>query len=515
MKKKWFITTLVLGVVVSFGFGLKLLHVNAASTPTTATLSMQNGAAVRLAEGSNGLRFSAEISESEYTALEESGAIFGAVIIPNDKISGDSTWTQKIQFDINNENQASFTDTYSSASILQVFNARCQNIDADENIEIAGSVVNFQAANLTRPYVGAIYVGIPTATQDVTDAETGETTTVATEYEYRFAPWYGGDMANNTRCMYYVAQRAIEEAEKELAAATVEEEKTFFQTTVETITTEYINKSTLTGSNYGYYVTHHYVDAKGNEKSFTHKQYGLLNQTATAAVAAETDVPSTFGIDVSKYTYDAAKTKNNGAPLDEGKVYAAGMQTLHIYYKPQEAAEIIADLFAQENASSIYTGGTMELDENGNLVNTSGSTGGIGDLFGTGQKTVCLTAAFIYEMQRLGYTKINVTNISVTISASIGSLFGKKVTGVQLDGYLGETNQATYTVTNNKTSAIEWDISQPITRTQNADGTYSYVYTHTDGTTSTAEDVTISAITNSSFNIDYTAEWTLNGLTVS
>ncbi|MBQ9114129.1 MAG: hypothetical protein IJY05_04310, partial [Clostridia bacterium] len=51
-----------------------LLAKAAASEHTTETLVMENGAAVRLAENSNGLRFSAEISKAEYNALVEAGA---------------------------------------------------------------------------------------------------------------------------------------------------------------------------------------------------------------------------------------------------------------------------------------------------------------------------------------------------------------------------------------------------------------------------------------------------------
>lgn len=541
MKKAWIITTLATAFCASLGFGMDFLNVKAAtSTLTTNTLSMEYGAAVRMAENGNGLRFSAEIGESEYTALTEEGAIFGALIIPNDAVGGSSTWVNKIQFDINDNNKASFTDTYSSASIMQVYNARCQNIDEDANVEICGAVVNFKDANLTRPYVGVIYVGIPTATQEVTDDATGETTTVATEYEYRFAPWYGSDMTNNTRCMYYVAQKAIEDKETAIAAATDETAKTELQADLDAMNTAYISACSRTGQNYGYYVTHHYVDGSGTERSFTELQYGLLNQTATASVSAadNPNIPSDF-VDVDSYMYDATTTKHSGTPLDEGTVYAAGLQHLHIWYKPKDTAAILSDLFAEENASALYTGGTMQLNADGNLENTTDSSGGtdygeVGGWFvGTGQQTVCLTAAFIYEMQRLGYTKISVTSISVEISLSLGSIFGgSKVTGVQLSGYLAKTatiegvgdisvdesgnlrlttDNKGYDADSKATPKITWDISEPITRIENEDGTYSYVYTNDPDTI--AGDVILNAITDG--QLKYTAEWTLNGLAVS
>lgn len=532
MKKIWITISSALIFCGLIAGGVQSLPVQAATSElTTATLTMENGAAVRLAENSNGLRFSAEISQSEYNALAEAGAIFGALIIPNDVIGGDSAWLDKIQF-APEDCKASFTDTYSSDALMQVYNARCENVDEDDNVEICGSVVNFKNANLTRPYVGVVYVGIPTAWQDVTDEETGEVSRSVTEYEYRFSPWYNGDMSNNTRCMYYVAQRAIEKAETELAAAQDESAKTALQEKLDNMNAAYIDVCTLTGKKYGYYVTHHYVDGGGTDNYFTELQYGLLNQTATATVASAETVKEKLGsVDAAQYIYDTEKTKNNGVMLDEGKVYAAGLQTLHVYYKLKGTVEILSDLFAQENASQLYTGGTMELDENGNLVSTSTNQGSdigdvIGSIFeGTGQKTVYLTAAFIYEMQRLGYTEISVNSISVEVSDSLNSWWNSiTVTAVKLSGYLADTNETTYAVANNQTTEIQWDIRREITRIETTveDGTTSYKYVYTDdylnGVETIAEDVTMIAVAvdRNGDEAEYsTATWTLNGLAVS
>ena len=176
---------------------------------------MENGAAARIksltdSDGnvveSNGMRFSAEISVTEFENLKSAGAKFGVVIVANDllkdtKIDANTVFGTNPSFYFTNEEGGD----KSKIAMLHISNPAYQNIDEDEQIEICGSIVNIQTSNFTRSFVGRAYVAIPKE-----NAETGEI-----EYEYHFAPYYNDNISNNTRCIYYIAQRAIEENKPE------------------------------------------------------------------------------------------------------------------------------------------------------------------------------------------------------------------------------------------------------------------------------------------------------------
>lgn len=455
---------------------------------TYDSFTMEEGAAVRLVEGSNGLRFSAEINEMEYAALNDVGARFGMLIVASDVIGGkaailteETVFGENSLFYFTNEEGG---DT-SKLAMLNVA-ASCQNIDEDANVEICGSIANIKTGNFTRPFVGVAYVAIPSASEAVTH-EDGTTENVVTDYEYHFAPYYGGDMANNTRCMYYVAQKAIE-AGKHVAALQTNYIETF--------------ASKAEGKLYKYNVVHHYIDANGAETTEREVQGGALNTTIGAQIKSKTG-----------YVYDLEKT----ADADKGLVYAAGMQTLHIYYKTGSAEELLKDLFgtteeSRLEASQKYCGGTLTLDANGNLISVdTGSTG----LAGSGQTTVVFTPAFIYELQRLGYTGIKADSISAT-SENTDLVISK----VKLTGYLTATYKVETTdgVSITTAESISLDINKQILQSETMDesGNTVYQYTYADGTT--AEGISFQAISwlGSIFGDTqfFTSEWVFNNLSL-
>jgi hypothetical protein len=108
------------------------------------------------------LRFSAEISETEYTALKEAGAKFGAVIVAKDlaktvEINEETVFGANPSFYFSNETQTS----NGKISMLHIANAACENIDEDANVEIAGSITNIAVSNFTRSFIGRVYVAMP------------------------------------------------------------------------------------------------------------------------------------------------------------------------------------------------------------------------------------------------------------------------------------------------------------------------------------------------------------------
>ena len=255
------------------------------------------------------MRFSAEISEAEYTALKEAGARFGAVIVAKDlaktvSINEETVFGDTPSFYFSNETNTS----NGKISMLHVANAACENVDDDANIEICGSIANIAVSNFTRSFIGRVYVAIPQ-----TDGN-GE----VTGYTYQFAPYYEDNVANNTRCIYYVAQRAVEE-QTELASVLQEKYIDVFAQT-----------DRYTNYTYRYVVQHHYLVAGENgEMTTLHTEsqslYGKLNAEVSGYPIEK---PAVSALEGMNFIFDVMES----ADTQTGLVYAAGMQTLHMYY---------------------------------------------------------------------------------------------------------------------------------------------------------------------------------------
>lgn len=309
------IAALSLLATASVAFGVHNLTVASAATlPSMESFQMEDGAAARIktltdAEGnaveSNGLRFSAEITEKEYTALTEAGARFGMVIVAKDlaktvEINEETVFGANPSFYFSNETQTA----NGKISMLHIANAACSNIDEDANVEICGSIVNLAVSNFTRSFIGRAYVALPQT--DESGAVTG--------YTYQFAPYYEGKVENNTRCMYFIAQRAVEE---KVADASILQEKYL---------DEFAKTDRFTGYTYRYTVLHHYIDGAG-AMLHTESQplYAELNSTVSGYPIEKPNVEALKNLN---FIFDVTTSKET----QSGLVYAAGMQTLHMYY---------------------------------------------------------------------------------------------------------------------------------------------------------------------------------------
>ena len=353
MKKEILAAALMTVGCACLGFGFTTVRTAKAETSYSYnTFTMENGAAARIKSlideqgnevESNGLRFSAEISQAEYDTLKAAGARFGMVIVAKDLLKGteidaNTVFGANSAFYFTNEEGGD----KSKIAMLHIDNAACQNIDEDAQMEIYGSIVNIQTNNFTRSFVGRAYVAIPQ-----TNAETGET-----EYQYHFAPYYNDNIENNTRCIYYIAQRAIEEQKSE--AATLKE--------------KYIDPFATTSRyqdyTYRYTVEHCYVahNSETNEHEILHTEiqynYGILNATVEAQpIIKPDDVPA---IENLNFVYDL----DESLETNTGLVYAAGMQTLRLYYetagtvseehKHDTIEALIADFLKVENAEKNF-----------------------------------------------------------------------------------------------------------------------------------------------------------------
>lgn len=359
MKKTILAAVLTAISFVFLGLGFTTsTKASAATSLSYDTFTMENGAAARIKsltdeEGnvveSNGMRFSAEISQTEYENLKAAGARFGVVIVAKDLlkdtvIDANTVFGTNSAFYFTNEEGGD----KSKIAMLHIANPSCQDIDEDPQVEICGSIVNIQVNNFTRSFVGRAYVAIPQV-----NAETGET-----EYQYSFAPYYEENIENNTRCIYYIAQRAVEEKKAE----------------AETLNEKYIEPFAATGRyqnyTYRYAVEHYFIVHHAGEGGEIHpgetsehevlhveKQYfyATLNSYVTAEPIEKPEgVEKIENLDFiyDRYSEEAKAT---------GLVYAAGMQTLRLYYEPAEMvseehrlAALVADFLNKDKAETNF-----------------------------------------------------------------------------------------------------------------------------------------------------------------
>ena len=154
---------------------------------------MEEGASVRVTgDKVNGLRFTAEMSENTYDALQASNAEYGMVIVPKDYITDGYELTVQNLFGANPKYSATAAAGASQAvrRMLLLEGLTPSNQDDDGNYEIRGAITDILTANITREFVGVAYAKVDDA--------------------YMLAAYYGDDMENNARSIYYVSQKAID-----------------------------------------------------------------------------------------------------------------------------------------------------------------------------------------------------------------------------------------------------------------------------------------------------------------
>lgn len=256
----------------------------------TTSFTMEKGASARIDATGDGLLFAADwdIPAEHKAALETAGAKYGMIIAPHDHIVEDGEINEDSVFGA--ESPYYFAGDEEVAGKKYIYNIDAHEMDSDKDgkSEMTGALINVRTQNFVREYVGRAYVAIPTATEGV--------------YDYYFANYFGGDVANNTRSMYYVAQGLIEQND----------------TNKTTLQTKYIDAYATTAAQYEfeYTVNHHYNDTVTPEVC-----WGRLNETVNVADVLEEN--ASFGYDAAE---QAAKGKTSG------RVYAGGRVALDVYY---------------------------------------------------------------------------------------------------------------------------------------------------------------------------------------
>ena len=311
------------------------ISVSAQETEVSAAFVMDNGAAV--CKDGGGLRFSANLDINTYNAIKEKENVkFGMIIVPADSVYVDATTLEyadssvyaKTGYELTVENIWGTNPKFSTqptASQRQIIDEAAtlenNNIEVGQDaVTLYGSIENFNKQNYVRSFVGRAYY-------------------YTEESGYVFADYYDdttndkeAPIENNTRCMYYVAQLAIENGDN-LAASV--------QTTYIDGFEQYLADNNKSGR-YRYFVDT-YVD---DVLTSTESAYAKIN--SSVSVTPE---------DKDGYAVNQMSSKLAGT------VYAAGKQRLVIRYEsaPEAVIETATEQeLAEINKEEIKIYGTTE-----------------------------------------------------------------------------------------------------------------------------------------------------------
>ncbi len=293
--------------------GAIALSSETAQADSTVSFSMENGAAVHKDGG--GLRFSAKLDLATYaTICKDENATFGMIIVPADSVYVDtaaleyadsSVYSKTVGYELTEDNvwseNAKFSTNPTDGQKLvideQATTGNGNLVVGKDSVTIYGSIENFLAQNYVRSFVGRAYYYTQASGYVFADYFDDLTNDNETPIE------------NNTRCMYYVAQQAIENGD-ELATAVEEQYIDGFE--------GYLTANNKS-SNYRYFIDT-YIDGKYDS---TKVAYGKINTT----------------VSVTPESKDGYGVKESESKLS-GTIYAAGKQRLTISYVSAPKADI-------------------------------------------------------------------------------------------------------------------------------------------------------------------------------
>ena len=407
-----------------------------------------------------GIRFSvtAKTTEAEnaFANIANSDAIAGVLIAPSSSLTNvmsakgisdkNQALTAKTVFE---DGWYDFAETGKAWTDTTIYNL----VSPIKDNTLYGAIINLKTANFLQKYTGVAYIGVPkTYSQDGS---------VAT-YTYYFAKYAEGtnpitgaaerDASHNTRCMYYIAQKAMDESDPSAEIL----QKSY----IDAFATAY--PEVVNNTQFKYTVVHHYVTGYDglNAPIYTTKEEkrgGLLNEL----VHITNDLVLTTDGKEAVYPYNDFST----AGKNKGVVYAGSMQVLHVYYdekiandsgsteggggstegtEPETPKKTVSELLSASDASTKYFDDTLVYVD-GQLVSTDGETG-------EGQKTVVFTAKFLYDLQQNGYTTITIPTLYSTTKGSAAWLF--PTSSVKMTGYEGANG--TYSIESKEIDGVTY-----------------------------------------------------------
>lgn len=342
---------------------------------------MENGASVRVLQNgesteANGLRFIAELSKDTYENLKAQNASFGMVIVPRDYITDGYELTVNNLFGVNAKysETAALGATQTIRRMTNIKELAAADKDGDGRYELYGAIRNILEKNLTREYVGVAYVYV--------------------NGTYILASYYGNDIENNSRSIYYVSQKAIDANDKYSAA----------------VQTAYIDA-------YNGYLA---------ELGATYKTTYTVNYIKTANGKTETEtktVDSTLNTTVTLNAEEFDGYTLTSASTIVAKLYANKPNVFNFYYKDNSAPsyDSVAWYYPTLDSSNGYDNATNNAiaqtmkDAGFTMVNLAG----VGSLNLNSEANIEATKQIIAMFYRNG-----LQSVVYTSNAQDGEMFG-------------------------------------------------------------------------------------------
>ena len=206
-----FFAASLVGGTIAFGANAE----ENAKTIDEISIGMVKGASMRIASAgeendasTTGLRFTMQVSKSDYTALNTDAydsIEWGVLIAPVESVKAadfteENLFGENAKYVFNRALTAEDTGKYAAINVTETAltlasetNLKIEN--AENTYVFSGYMHTIKAENLTRGFVGRGYVKYTVK---------GEETP-----QYKFAEYFGGGVENNTRSAYYVAAKYV------------------------------------------------------------------------------------------------------------------------------------------------------------------------------------------------------------------------------------------------------------------------------------------------------------------
>lgn len=292
-NKRNVIVSFAVAALVFGGLGVATTQFKSSASTSLAALNvsvtMTDGAQIRLTSGSTGLRYAANVSAGSVAAVQEYAgdkAVYGMFVMPYDYIAAYGAITAESLQNIYCYDGAQ----EGKAEILNFRFSQNELTATETGYEYRCAITQLKEENYARDFYAKAYIAVP-----------GET-----ETEYLFAP----DNASNVRSVVVVAQRALPDYESD------EKNTAILNGFIDTV-------NTLTPNAYGYTTEYYFENDEGAY---------ILDESKTETLLKGKNIGDDICAtppDFAGYVFDEDNTNN----VLNGVVYADGSTVLKVCYE--------------------------------------------------------------------------------------------------------------------------------------------------------------------------------------
>ncbi|MGN1062223.1 MAG: hypothetical protein ACI4RO_03760, partial [Candidatus Scatosoma sp.] len=339
-RKRNYLVSLTAAAIVFGGLGGLTARLNASANTSldalNASVTMEDGASIRLNTGSSGIRYAARVSAESVAAVQEYAgdkAVYGMFVMPYDYIATYGAITAESLQNVYCYDGAQEGKT----EILNYRFSQDELTATETGYEYRCAITQVKEANYVRDFYAKAYIAVA-----------GET-----ETEYLFA----ADNASNIRSVVVVAQKALSDYE-------ADEEKT-------AILNGFINTvNTLTPKDYGYTTEYYFENDDG--------EY-ILDESKTETLLKGYDIGEEITAmppDFAGYVFDEDNTKN----VLNGVVYADGSTALKVCYEKNTVVNEVDHYYSSgrgtESELRVESADYLGVYKNASLSETGGTISG-------------------------------------------------------------------------------------------------------------------------------------------